>query len=290
MQANALSKTVKNLCCPGRDPKTGLALDAGVAPGYRHTMPTPTAQSEAATGLSRSRTAKPQAKPRASASKTQGKGKGKRGEAARITQVLDELDRLYPDAHCELLGWKSPLQLLVAVILSAQCTDERVNQVTPALFARYPDARALMAAESQELEQLIRSTGFYRNKAKHIRGACKAIVEKHGGEVPRTIKELVALPGVARKTANVVLGTAYGIPSGVVVDTHIGRLARRLDMTRHTDPVKVESDLMAAWPEERWIMSGHRLIWHGRRVCHARKPRCAACTLAPLCPSAEVPA
>lgn len=259
-------------------------------------MPPASARSEAPAGLSRTRPAKPGLKPKAKSkakpavSKTKTRSQGKRGESARVTRILDELDRLYPDAHCELLGWKSPLQLLVAVILSAQCTDERVNQVTPALFARYPDAHALMAAEPQELEQLIRSTGFYRNKAKHIRGACKAIVEKHGGEVPRTIKELVALPGVARKTANVVLGTAYGIPSGVVVDTHIGRLARRLDMTHQTDPVKVESDLMAAWPEERWIMAGHRLIWHGRRVCHARKPRCAACTLAPVCPSAEVPA
>lgn len=249
-------------------------------------MPT-AAQSDATAGLSKSRSksAPAQARPRP-ASRT----KTRRGEAARITKVLDELDRLYPDAHCELIGWESPLQLLVAVILSAQCTDERVNQVTPILFARYPDARALMNAEPQELEQIIRSTGFYRNKAKHIRLACKAIVEKHGGEVPRTIKELVALPGVARKTANVVLGTAYGIPSGVVVDTHIGRLARRLGMTRQTDPVKVEADLMAAWPEERWIMSGHRLIWHGRRVCNARKPRCGTCTLASMCPSAEVDA
>ncbi len=210
-------------------------------------------------------------------------------EALRVTQILDELDRLYPDAHCELVHWQTPLQLLVAVILSAQCTDERVNQVTPALFARFPDAAAFAAADPSELERLIHSTGFYRNKAKHIREACKKIVEKHAGQVPRTMKELIALPGVARKTANVVLGTAYGIPSGVVVDTHIGRLAGRLGMSAQSDPKKIEADLMQLWPQERWILAGHRLIWHGRRVCGARKPRCAECTLVPLCPSAAVP-
>jgi endonuclease-3 len=210
-------------------------------------------------------------------------------EALRVTQILDELDRLYPDAHCELVHWQTPLQLLVAVILSAQCTDERVNQVTPALFARFPDAAAFAAADPSELERLIHSTGFYRNKAKHIREACKKIVEKHAGQVPRTMKELIALPGVARKTANVVLGTAYGIPSGVVVDTHIGRLAGRLGMSAQRDPKKIEADLMQLWPQERWILAGHRLIWHGRRVCGARKPRCAECTLVPLCPSAAVP-
>lgn len=210
-------------------------------------------------------------------------------QALRVTQILDELDRLYPDAHCELVHWQTPLQLLVAVILSAQCTDERVNQVTPALFARFPDAAAFAAADPTELEALIHSTGFYRNKAKHIREACKKIVEKHGGQVPRTMAELIALPGVARKTANVVLGTAFGIPSGVVVDTHIGRLAGRLGMSKASDPKKIEEDLMQAWPQERWILAGHRLIWHGRRVCSARKPRCAECTMVPLCPSAAVP-
>jgi endonuclease-3 len=210
-------------------------------------------------------------------------------QALRVTQILDELDRLYPDAHCELVHWQTPLQLLVAVILSAQCTDERVNQVTPALFARFPDAAAFAAADPTELEALIHSTGFYRNKAKHIREACKKIVEKHAGQVPRTMAELIALPGVARKTANVVLGTAFGIPSGVVVDTHIGRLAGRLGMSKASDPKKIEEDLMQAWPQERWILAGHRLIWHGRRVCSARKPRCAECTMVPLCPSAAVP-
>lgn len=216
---------------------------------------------------------------------------GKRGsqkDKGRITEILDRLDRLYPDAHCELYNWETPLQLMVAVILSAQCTDARVNLVTPALFKRYPDAKSFATAEPAELEELIRSTGFFRNKAKNIRAACKSIVEKHGGEVPRTLEALTDLPGVARKTANVVLGTAYGIPSGVVVDTHIARLSQRLGMTKHDDPVKIEKDLMDLWPQERWIMSGHRLIWHGRRVCFARKPNCAGCDLVALCPSAEV--
>jgi endonuclease-3 len=208
-------------------------------------------------------------------------------EQARVTSILDHLDELYPDAHCEL-DFHNPFELLISVILSAQCTDDRVNMITPALFRRYPDARALAESEQGEVERIIYSTGFFRNKAKNIRAAARKLVDKFGGEVPRTMTELLSLPGVARKTANVVLGTAYGIPSGVVVDTHIGRLSRRLHMTRHEDAVKVEKDLMALWPQERWIMSGHRLIWHGRRVCHARKPNCAHCELAPLCPSAEL--
>jgi endonuclease-3 len=213
-----------------------------------------------------------------------------RSARQRVGPILDELDRLYPDAYCELLGWESPFQLLVAVILSAQCTDVRVNQVTPALFRRYPDAAAFAVADPAELEGLIHSTGFYRNKAKHIRAAAKLIVEKHGGTVPNLLPALIELPGVARKTANVVLGTAFGISSGVVVDTHIGRLARRLGMTRHSNPEKVERDLMKLWPQERWIVSGHQLIWHGRRVCVARSPRCGECTLASLCPAATVAA
>jgi endonuclease-3 len=207
-------------------------------------------------------------------------------ERQRIAAILDLLDELYPDSHCEL-DFRNPFELLVAVILSAQCTDDRVNQVTPALFRRYPDARALAESDQGEVERMIYSTGFFRNKAKNIRAAARKLVEKHAGEVPRSMDELLALPGVARKTANVVLGTAYGIPSGVVVDTHIARLAKRLGMTRHEDPVRIERDLMAQWPQERWIMSGHRLIWHGRRVCAARKPDCGHCRMAPLCPSAE---
>ena len=207
-------------------------------------------------------------------------------EALRITAILDELDRLYPDAHCEL-NYRSPFELLIAVILSAQCTDDRVNLITPTLFARYPDAAALAASNQEEVEKIIFSTGFYRNKAKNIRAAAQKLTEKFGGAVPRTMTDLLSLPGVARKTANVVLGTAFGIPSGVVVDTHISRLSQRLGMTSHEEPEKIERDLQKLWPEERWILSGHRLIWHGRRVCFARKPSCATCTLRPLCPSKE---
>ncbi len=221
-----------------------------------------------------------------------GKGKETRVKAeerARIAQVLDELERLYPQAECELT-WHGPYQLLVAVILSAQCTDKRVNLVTPALFRRYSNVAAMAAADPAELEGLIRTTGFFRMKAKHIREACQKIVADHGGQVPASMEALLKLPGVARKTANVVLGTAFGVPSGVVVDTHIKRLAGRLGMTRMTDPEKIERELVALWPQERWIQSGHQLIWHGRRVCDARRPRCESCTLAPLCPSAELPA
>jgi endonuclease III len=205
------------------------------------------------------------------------------GPAPDVPALLEGLERLYPDADCEL-RYESPLQLLVAVILSAQCTDERVNQVTPALFQRYPDAAALAAAEPAELEALVRPTGFFRMKAKHLREAARLLVRDHGGQVPRTMDALLKLPGVARKTANVVLGTAYDIPSGVVVDTHVRRLAFRLGMTRHAEPEKIEQDLMKAWPEDRWIAAAHQLILHGRRVCAARAPRCEACALRALCP------
>ena len=214
-------------------------------------------------------------------------GKSRAAEQERLAQVLDILDKLYPDAHCEL-NYNSPFELLIAVILSAQCTDDRVNMITPELFRRYPDPRALADSDPDELERIIYSTGFYHNKAKNIRAAARQLVDKFGGQVPRTMPELLSLPGVARKTANVVLGTAYGIPSGVVVDTHIARLSQRLGMTRHSDAVKIEDDLTAKWPQERWIMSAHRLIWHGRRVCNARKPSCHSCALAPLCPSLEL--
>ncbi len=207
-------------------------------------------------------------------------------EKARIAAVLDELDRLYPDAHCEL-NYRSPFELLIAVILSAQCTDDRVNMITPTLFERFPSPQALALADQDELEKIIFSTGFYRNKAKNIKACAKKLVEKFGGQVPQTMPDLLSLPGVARKTANVVLGTAFGIPSGVVVDTHIGRLSQRLGMTKHDEPEKIELDLQKLWPKERWIMSGHRLIWHGRRVCFARKPSCATCTLRSICPAPE---
>lgn len=204
----------------------------------------------------------------------------------RIQTVLALLQRTYPQAHCELRHGNA-FELLVATILSAQCTDDRVNQVTPQLFARFPDAAALADADPAELEALIRSTGFFRNKAKALREASRLLVEQHGGAVPRDIEQMVALPGVARKTANVVLGTAYGIPTGVVVDTHVKRVAGRLALTQHTDPEKVERDLMAIVPPERWIDLAHQLIWHGRRICQARKPRCRECPLMPHCPAAE---
>jgi endonuclease-3 len=194
--------------------------------------------------------------------------------------------KLYPDAHCALVH-ADPLQLLVATILSAQCTDTRVNLVTPALFARYPDAKAFATADPKELQRLIQSTGFFRNKAHNIIRCCKQLVEKHGGEVPRTMEELVALPGIGRKTANVILGNAFAVP-GIPVDTHVGRLSRRMGLTEHTDPVKVERDLMALVPKKEWTDFGHRMIFHGRQVCHARNPRCAACTLASFCPKVGV--
>ena len=193
------------------------------------------------------------------------------------------LQKLYPDAHCEL-NYETPFQLLVATILSAQCTDKRVNAVTPALFARFPDPESLARADRDEVEKLIRTTGFFRNKAKNIVGAAEAL-EQFGGDVPRTMEELLTLPGVARKTANVVLGTAFGINAGVVVDTHIGRLSNRLRLSRADHPVKIERDLMAKLPQAQWTVVGHRLIWHGRRICFARKPNCGGCAFAPDCPS-----
>jgi endonuclease III len=199
--------------------------------------------------------------------------------------IADELERLYPDVRCEL-DFETPFQLLVATILSAQCTDKRVNLVTPALFARYPDAAAMAKAKPTELEALIKSTGFYRNKTRSILGASRMLVDELGGQVPRTMPELLRLPGVARKTANVILGTAFGLAEGIAVDTHVIRLSGRLGLSRHEDPVKIERDLCALLPRERWTRFGHQLIWHGRRVCHARKPDCGACTLASRCPSA----
>ncbi|MGE3547045.1 MAG: endonuclease III, partial [Kofleriaceae bacterium] len=176
----------------------------------------------------------------------------------------------------------------VATILSAQSTDKMINTLTPALFAKYPTARELARADQAELEVMIKSSGFFRSKAKHLLGMAQALVERHGGEVPRTMEELIALPGVARKTANVVLGTALGIPAGIVVDTHVTRLSERLGMTSETDPVKIEQDLMRLLPSEHWTMFAHRLIWHGRRICQAKKPDCDHCTLAPSCPSAAL--
>jgi len=206
-------------------------------------------------------------------------------EPARVKTILRGLDRLYPDADCELHR-DDPFQLICATILSAQCTDDRVNQVTPTLFRMFPTALAMSEAPLPVIEDIIRSTGFFRQKAKSLKGTAQLLLERHGGQVPRTIDELRELPGVARKTANVVLGTAYGIADGVVVDTHVQRLALRLALTRHTDPGKIEQDLMKVVPRDRWIKLGHQLIWHGRRICFARKPDCGRCPLAPNCPSA----
>src|SRR2546430_14766544 len=204
----------------------------------------------------------------------------------RVAAILAKLDEAYPNATCEL-NHKSAFELLIATILSAQCTDVRVNQVTETLFKKYPDAKAFAYANPSELEQEIRPTGFFRNKTKSVMGASKAILDEFGGEVPRTMEEILTLPGVARKTANVVLGTAFGIPSGIVVDTHVQRLSQRLDLTRNTDAKKIEQDLMQVIPRDKWIIFAHQLIWHGRRVCQARKPRCMECNLERICYSED---
>ncbi|MBC7978803.1 MAG: endonuclease III, partial [Myxococcales bacterium] len=203
---------------------------------------------------------------------------------ARVARVAATLMELWPDAVVEL-DHTSAYQLLVATILAAQSTDKLINTVTPALFSKYADPTALARADQGELEKMIFSTGFYRNKAKHVIGMARRIVEAHGGRVPETMEGLVDLPGVARKTANVVLGSALGKNEGVVVDTHVSRLAPRLGFTTHTDPVKIEQDLMRLVPRDQWSIFAHRLIWHGRRVCHAKKPDCDHCALAPMCPS-----
>ena len=209
-----------------------------------------------------------------------------RQERRRAQSVHRNLAKQYPDAACAL-HYESPLQLLIATILSAQCTDVRVNLVTPSLFARYPDARAFADAKLPELEDAIRSTGFFRNKARNIKACCDAIVREHGGEVPGTLEALVKLPGIGRKTANVILGNAFSVP-GITVDTHVGRLSRRLGLSKHHDPVKVEHDLMALLPAKDWTLFSHELILHGRQVCHARKPNCTACVLNRLCPKIGV--
>ena len=202
-------------------------------------------------------------------------------------EIYDRLVAHYPDAHCAL-DFKSPFQLLIATILSAQCTDKRVNMVTPALFKRYRTPAALAAAKPEELEEMIKSTGFFRNKTKSLLGMSNAVAEKHGGKIPDSLAELVKLPGVGRKTANVVLGNAYDKNEGVVVDTHVGRLSKRLGLTRNTDPVKVEQDLMKLFPSDRWTMLSHLLIEHGRRICEARRPKCEQCFLSDICPSSLV--
>ena len=204
-------------------------------------------------------------------------------DQATPEMIDDLLAEAYPDARCEL-DFTNPLELLIATVLSAQCTDARVNKTTPALFARYPTAQDYAQADIVELEELVRPTGFFRNKAAAIKGIGMALVDKHDGQVPQTLEELIELPGVGRKTANVVLGTAFGVP-GITVDTHVGRLARRLGWTTAKDPVKIEYELMDMFDKDRWIMLNHHLIFHGRRCCFARKPLCEECPIAHVCPS-----
>ncbi len=208
-------------------------------------------------------------------------------ERRRAQRIYKKLAETYPDARCAL-DHRDAWQLLVATILSAQCTDVRVNMVTPALFKAYPDPAALARARPADVEKLVRTTGFYRNKARSIIGAAQAIVDEHGGQVPATMDELLALPGVARKTANVVLGNAFGKNEGVVVDTHVARLSYRLGFTEHTDPKKIELDLMARFPRKNWAMLAHLLIWHGRAICKARSPLCPSCPVSRSCPKVGV--
>jgi len=200
----------------------------------------------------------------------------------RVRAILQKLDEAYPDVTCALVH-ENPFQLLIATILSAQCTDVRVNLVTKELFQKYRTPKDFAYADPNELEKDIRPTGFFRNKTKSIIGASKKLLDEFGGEVPRTMEEVLTLPGAARKTANVVLGTAYGIASGVVVDTHVARLSARLDLSHNTDPRKIEQDLIKIIPKEKWILFSHQLIWHGRKICQARKPRCIECNLERLC-------
>src|SRR5271170_7279953 len=232
---------------------------------------------------------KPAAKParsvkRAAVQKTSATARGT--DPKRVAAILAKLDEAYPAASCELKH-DNAFQLLISTILSAQCTDVRVNQVAQTLYKKYPTPEAFAYANPSELEQEIRPTGFFRNKTKSIMGASKAIIEKFGGQVPRTMEEMLTLPGAARKTANVVLGTAFGIASGIVVDTHVIRLSRRLDLTRNEDPKKIEQDLMKIIPQNKWIQFSHQLIWHGRRVCFARKPKCVECNLEKICYSKD---
>ena len=221
-------------------------------------------------------------------------GSGRRGAAPkhagtdpqRVRAILQKLDEAYPDVGCAL-EHKNPFQLLISTILSAQCTDVRVNQVTKTLYQKYRTPKDFAYANPVEVEQEIRSTGFFRSKTKSILGASRKIVEEFAGEVPRTMEQLLTLPGVARKTANVVLGTGFGIAVGVVVDTHVIRLSGRLDLSRNTDPKKIEQDLMQVIPQNKWILFSHQLIWHGRKVCQARNPKCSECNLEPLCYSKD---
>lgn len=206
----------------------------------------------------------------------------------RAQLICRRLKKGYPDAECEL-NYANPFELICATILSAQCTDVRVNQVTPELFARFPDAHTLAGAKQEDVEQIVQSTGFFREKAKNLRGMAAGLVERHGGEVPKKLDALVKLPGVGRKTANVVLGTAFGLATGVVVDTHVRRLSTRLGLTTETDPVKIERELMRLLPKTQWAMYSHRIIHHGRQVCSARSPKCTGCIMLDICPRVGLP-
>jgi endonuclease-3 len=210
-----------------------------------------------------------------------------RDAPVRAPEILTRLRAAYPDARCAL-DHRGAFELLCATILSAQCTDVRVNLVTPVLFGRYPTPEALARAKQADVEEIIRSTGFFRNKARSLIGMAQALVADHGGEVPRTMEQLRSLPGVGRKTANVILGNAYGINEGITVDTHVTRLSRLLGLTRHADPVKIEQDLMGLFPQDQWALLSHLLIFHGRQICVARRPRCQDCVLSDLCPSSMV--
>jgi endonuclease-3 len=239
----------------------------------------------ARTAARQTRAATRSSAPKASATRA-ANAKGKGTSPQRVRAILGKLDEAYPNATCAL-EHKNAFQLLISTILSAQCTDERVNQVTKTLYAKYPTPKDFAYADPRELELDIRPTGFFRSKTKSILGSSKKVVEEFHGEVPRSMERLLTLPGVARKTANVVLGTAFGIASGIVVDTHVTRLAGRLDLSRNTDPKKIEQDLIQVIPQEKWILFSHQLIWHGRKICQARKPRCAECNLERLCYSKD---
>lgn len=259
--------------------KKTSAIRAGAAPAkHAKTRPAGDARRKPATPVTRNSATRP-------ARKLGGKLPARWSlPPANPPLLYDRLLALYPDAHCEL-DFRSPFELLVATILSAQCTDKRVNMVTPVLFSRYPTVESLAHARQEDVEEIIKSTGFFRNKAKSIIGMAGAVVDRHGGVVPSTLDELVKLPGVGRKTANVILGNAFNVNEGVVVDTHVGRLATRLGLTSETDPIKVEQAMMGLFPRDRWTMLAHLLIFHGRRVCDAKTPRCGECVLADLCPS-----
>jgi len=280
--------TTKRAALKGKASRRGAAR-AGAAPrgeARRRGAQTAAARQPGRTGARRQATPT-EARGRSTSPAHGAAGTETQGSLRRRTAtILDRLERLYPDAKCSL-EYANPLQLLVATILSAQCTDARVNQVTPALFARYPTARDVAAADIRDLEEMIRSTGFYHNKARNLIGCAQALMERHGGQVPADLDSLVALPGIGRKTANVVLGNAFGIP-GLVVDTHVTRLANLLCLTGQEDPNKIETDLMEVVPREKWTELAHLFIQHGREVCVARRPRCGDCVLRDLCPSSAV--